>query len=227
VTSSADLTPDAATELRLIRAEITAIRLQVIREQEARERAHVTPATSPPKVQDQQLPGTASGVLLTPERRYRVLKAARTRVHHRAHLGTLSHERISRQRRTTLWLTVFAAARTAVWIVCMALIGVYALGLGGSFIRGFAHLSSLVLWVSLISYYCNASTDAANLMAGIAALFSSDSHAATVAATVSFGADFDAMEADIARLADLQPGEEATELASSIRGRLQAEPGRA
>ena len=33
-----DLEPDAAAELRLIRAEITAIRLQVIREQEAREK---------------------------------------------------------------------------------------------------------------------------------------------------------------------------------------------
>jgi len=220
--TGAELSADAATELRLIRAEITAIRLQVIREQEARERAHVTPATSPPKVQDQQLPGTASGVLLTPERRYRVLKAPRTRIHHRAHLGVMSHTAISRQRRTALWLTIFAGARCLAWLACMAFIGLYELGVGGGFITEFARLSATVLWVSVISYYCNAATEGAALTAGLAALFSSDSHAATV----SLGADFDAMEADIARLADLQPGAEASELADGIRGRLQAASGR-
>ena len=80
--------------------------------------------------------------------------------------------------------------------------------------------------MSVISYYCNFSTDLANFTAGLAALFSSDSHAATVAATVSLDADFDTMETDIARLADLQPGAEASELAAGIRGRLQAASGR-
>jgi len=212
--------PDTAAELRLIRKELGAIRRQVVREQEAREQLTRELAPPPPRV---MVPRPAP----VPQRHYRVMASLRGRIHRRAHLGTLSHERIGRQRRAALWLTIFAACRTAAWLVCMALIGVYALGIGGAFIKGFAHLSSLVLWVSLISYYCNASTDAANLMAGIAALFSSDSHAATVAATVSFGADFAEMEADIARLADLQPGEEATELATAIRRRLQAEPGRA
>lgn len=215
------LDQDAAAELRLIRAEMTAIRQQVIREQVAREA--IPPP--PPWVRNQWMPGVHDHHLMLPERHYRVMKAVRTRVHRRAHLGTLTRDHISRQRRAALWLTIFAAARTAAWVVCMALIGVYALGLGGGFIRGFAHLSSLVLWVSLISYYCNASTDAANLMAGIAALFSSDTHAATVAASVSAGADFASLEADIARLADLQPGSEASELAAAIRARLQAASG--
>ena len=209
--------PDTAAELRLIRKELGAIRRQVVREQEAREA--VRPAPSPPRV-------LAPRPAPVPQRHYRVMASLRSRIHHRAHLGTLSHERISRQRRAALWLTLFAGSRTLAWVVCMAFIGLYEIGLGGSFITGFAHLSSLVLWVSVISYYCNASTDLANFTAGLAALFSSDSHAATVAASVSFGADFEAMEADIARLADLQPGEEATELATAIRRRLQAEPGR-
>jgi len=225
--TGAELSPDAATELRLIRAEITAIRLQVIREQEARERAHVTPATSSPKVQDQQLPGAASGVLLTPERRYRVLKAARTRVHHRAHLGSMSHKRISGQRRLAIWLSAGAAIRTLIWITAMGLIVAHWAGAGGSFLHWFTSLSATVIFVTFISFYCNAATDLAGFTASIAALFSADSHAAVVSTGQTLQADMEELQADVERLAGLTPGAEATELASSIRGRLQAEPGRA
>jgi F420-0:gamma-glutamyl ligase len=38
---------------------------------------------------------------------------------------------------------------------------------------------------------------------------------------VTVTAEFAALEGDIARLADLQPGDEATALASSIRARLE------
>jgi len=210
--------PDTAAELRLIRKELGAIRRQVVREQEAREAVRPAPPPPPRVLTPRPVP--------VPQRHYRVMASLRSSIHRRAHLGVMSHSAISRQRRTALYLTLFAGSRTLAWVVCMAFIGLYEIGLGGSFITGFAHLSSLVLWVSVISYYCNASTDLANFTAGLAALFSSDSHAATVAASVSFGADFEAMEADIARLADLQPGEEATELATAIRRRLQAEPGR-
>ena len=216
--------PDTATELRLIRKDIAAIRRQVVKEQEAREqltreREHaVLPLlAAPPRVLNPHP---------VPQRHYRALGALRGRIHRRSHLGTLSHERISRQRRAALWLTIFAGARTLAWLVCMAFIGLYELGIGGGFIGGFARLSSLVLWVSVISYYCNASTDLANFTAGLAALFSSDTHAATVAASASFGADFASLEDDIARLADLQPGTEASELSDAIRHRLQVESGR-
>jgi hypothetical protein len=201
-----DLNPDVAAELRLLRAEIAALRAG-------------PPAPGLPPRRS-WVPVMSAGHLILPDRHYRLMASLRRRLHHRAHLGSLTHEHISKQRRAALWLTIFAGCRTLAWIACMAFIGVYALGLGGSFIRGFAHLSSLVLWVSVISYYCNASTDAANLMAGIAALFSSDSHAAIMATGIVLSADLGSLEADVARLADLQPGPEATALAAGIRVRL-------
>jgi len=211
--------PDAAAELRLIRSEITAIRQQVIREQVTRERAareHTIPAA----------PAPSPAPHLIPPRHYRVMGTLRGRIHRRAHLGTLTHEKISRQRRAALYLTFFAGIRCLAWLACMAFIGLHEIGIGGGFIGGFARLSGLVVWVSVISYYCNASTDLANFTAGLAALFSSDTHAATVAASASFGADFASLEDDIARLADLQPGTEASELSDAIRHRLQVESGR-
>lgn len=141
-------------------------------------------------------------------------------VHRRARRGPASHQHVSSQRRTALWLTIFALVRTVAWIVCMLIICVHWTGVGGPFIHSFISMSSSVLFVTFISFYCNASTDAANLMAGISALFSADSHAATIAAGNSLSADFTAVESDIARLADLQPGPEATALAAEIRQRL-------
>ena len=206
--------PDTAAELRLIRKELGAIRRQVVREQEAREAVRPAPPPPPRVLTPRPVP--------VPQRHYRVMASLRSSIHRRAHLGVMSHSAISRQRRTALYLTLFAGVRCMVWLACMAFIGLYELGVGGGFITEFARLSATVLWVSVISYYCNAATEGAALTAGLAALFSSDSHAATV----SLGADFDAMEADIARLADLQPGAEASELADGIRGRLQAASGR-
>ena len=144
-------------------------------------------------------------------------------VHHRSHHGPSSHAAVSKQRRAALWMTVFAAVRTFAWLVCMLIILVHYAGVGGSFIHAFISTSSSVLFVTLISFYCNASTDAANLMAGMAALFSSDSHAAVIAGNTSMSADFTSLEADVARLADLQPGPQATALAGEIRRKLGGE----
>lgn len=119
-----------------------------------------------------------------------------------------------------MWLTVFSAVRTFAWILCMLVIVAHWLGAGGPFIRSFITLSGSVVFVTFISFYCNAATDAANLMAGIAALFSADSHHDAEAARMALGTDFGALEADVARLADLQPGDEATALAAQIRRRL-------
>lgn len=143
-------------------------------------------------------------------------------VRKRAHNGPVSHAHVSRQRRAALWMTIFAAVRTVAWIICMLLIAAHWLGAGGSFLRGFISLSGSVVFVTFISFYCNASTDAANLMAGIAALFSADSHATALAGNATVSADFTSLESDIARLADLQPGPEATALAGEIRQRLAA-----
>ena len=146
-------------------------------------------------------------------------------VHRRAHLRTLSHAHISKQRRTALWLTIFSAVRTVAWLICMLLIAIYEAGWHSSFLHGFVHLSSLVVWVSFISYYCNASTDGANLMAGIAALFSADSHAAAVSTSTAVSVDYRQVEADIARLAGLQPGPDAQALSAEICRRLTAPEG--
>ena len=204
---------DTAAELRLIRAEMTAIRRQVIREQVAREQQ----TAAQPYLRPARLPGPP----VLPERHYRVARALRHRLHKRAHAGPQTHAKISSQRRLALWLTGFAGMRTFVWVVAMALIIAHWCGLDGGFLHWFTSLSATVIFVTFISFYCNASTDAANMVAGFAALFSADSHAAAVATRVTVTAEFAALEGDIARLADLQPGDEATALSASIRARLE------
>ena len=139
---------------------------------------------------------------------------------HRRAAAALTHDHVRGQRRVALWLTVFAAVRTAVWLLAMVIIIIHWLGAGGSFIHAFIDVSSTVLFVTFISFYCNASTDAANLTAGLAALFSADSHHATTAVRVALERDTAVIEEDIRRLAALQPGTEAEELAASISDRL-------
>jgi hypothetical protein len=139
---------------------------------------------------------------------------------HRRAAAALTHDHVRGQRRVALWLTVFAAVRTAVWLLAMVIIIIHWLGAGGSFVHAFIDVSSTVLFVTFISFYCNASTDAANLTAGLAALFSADSHHATTAARAALERDTAAIEEDIRRLAALQPGTEAEDLARSISERL-------
>lgn len=160
------------------------------------------------------------------ERRRRAADLLRLRawVHHRSAAAGLGREHVSRQRAAALWLTAFSAVRTLAWLACMLVIVVHWMGAGGSFIHAFTALSSSVLFVTFISFYCNASTDAANFTAGLAALFSADSHGAAEAARLVAERDFAAIEGDIARLADTDPGQEAQELADQIRARIRAAP---
>ena len=145
-------------------------------------------------------------------------------VRHRSRHGPSTHAHVSGQRRTALWLTIFALVRTVAWLVCMLLICVHWTGVGGPFLHGFISLSSSVIFVTFISFYCNASTDAANLMAGMSALFSADSHAAVIAGSKAAASADAELEADIARLAGLQPGPEGSALAAQICARLAAKP---
>jgi ABC-type multidrug transport system fused ATPase/permease subunit len=197
--------PDVAAELRLLRAEIAALR-------------HQDPP--PPGPRPAWLPAVHGGQLILPEQHYRLLRAVRSRIFRRSAAGALPHAVISKQRRLALWLTIFAAVRTAVWLAAMTLIVAHWLGASGAFLHWFTSLSATVVFVTFISFYCNASTDAANMAAGFAALFSADSHAATVTAGRAAAADIAGVEADIARLADLQPGDEARALAAEIRRKL-------
>jgi hypothetical protein len=135
-------------------------------------------------------------------------------------MPALARGHVHGQRKLALWLTVFAAVRTAAWLAAMLVIVVHWAGGGGTFIHAFISVSSTVLFVTFISFYCNASTDAANLTAGLAALFSADSHSATTETRQLLERDIAAVETDISRLAALQPGDEAEDLARSIRSRL-------
>ena len=161
--------------------------------------------------------------LLLPDRHYRILPALRSRVLRRSATRALPHSHLARQRELAIWLTAFSGIRTFVWLIAMALIVAHWCGAGGGFLHWFTSLSGEVVFVTFISFYCNASTDAANLSASLAALFAADSHVATVTAGTVVAGDLAGIEADIARLADLQPGTEAAELAGSIRGRLAGE----
>lgn len=148
------------------------------------------------------------------------MRGLRRRVHERAHRGPVGHARISGQRRTALWLTVFSAVRTVAWIVCMLVIAAHWLGAGGPFVRSFIAMSGSVVFVTFISFYCNAATDFASLMAGVAAVFSADGHAAVVGGGAALSSDMAELESDVARLAALHPGPEALALAADIRRRL-------
>lgn len=149
----------------------------------------------------------------------------RSWVHHRAHVqGLQGQAHISGQRKLALWLTIFSALRVVVWLAAMVLIIVHWIGVGGPFLHSFIALSGSVVFVTFISFYCNAATDGAALIASIAALFSADSHHDAEAARSALGTDFGELEADIARLADLQPGDEAKALAAEIRRKLGADP---
>ncbi len=200
-----ELNQDAAGELRALRAEIAVLREHVIA-------LHAVP----PHVQHAWLPHLSGGRLVLPVRHYR-LKAW---ISHRSKAGPLPPGHISAQRRFSLWMTAAAGARMGVWVAAMALLVIYAAGLRGGFVLWFVHLSSLVIWVSFISYYCNFATDFAAFLAGTAALFSADTHTSVAVDRTAVVTEVQEAESDIARLADLQPGAEATALAASIRARL-------
>jgi hypothetical protein len=206
--SEQPMSPDAAAQLQLIRAEIAALREQV---------------TRPALPRHAWFPGfDAHGHLVLPERHHWLAGKIRAWLHVRAHAGPQPHTRISRQRRMAIWLTATSAARVIIWVVAMILIILHWTGVTGPVVSWFATLSGTVIFITFISLYCNAATDGASLTAAVAALFSADSHAAAVAAGASMIADLGSLEGDIARLADLSPGAEAAALAASIRGKLTA-----
>jgi len=204
--------PDTAAELRLIRKELGAIRRQVVREQEAREAVRPAPSPPPRVLTPRPVP--------VPQRHYRVMASLRSSIHHRAHLGAMSHKRVSGQRRLALWLTMAAALRTVIWVTAMALIVAHWCGAGGPFLHWFTSLSATVIFVTFISFYCNAATDLAGFTASIAALFSADSHAATITTGQLLQADLDELQADVEHLAGLSPGPEATALSVAIKKKL-------
>ena len=167
------------------------------------------------------LPGMHAGHLVLPERHYRVMKAIRRRLHRRS-ATRLDPGTVNKQRHRSLVLLLFGVIRIIAWTILGAVVGAGLLG-----VSEFAWakvLAESVPFVAMISIYANWATDLDAATAAFAALVASDSHAAVVATGVAITADLGELEGDIARLADLQPGDEATALSTSIRARLAAAP---
>jgi hypothetical protein len=141
-------------------------------------------------------------------------------IHKRARAGPLHHGHVANQRKTALYMTVFSSIRTALWIICMLLIIVIWFGGKDSFLNWFGGLSSKVIFVTFISFYCNAATDFAGTMASMSALFAADSHGSSETNRELMTRDYTEVLSGIARLAELQPGPDASALAAEIRSHL-------
>jgi hypothetical protein len=141
----------------------------------------------------------------------------------RAGVPHLPRDHAHNQRRSSLILLTFGAARIAAWTI-----------LGVCVILGLAHaggfhwaklLAESIPFVVLISIYANWATDLDAATAAFAALVAADSHVASDANRQLLTKDFTALEDDIARLALMNPCPEADDLATSIRTRLSAAAG--
>jgi len=138
----------------------------------------------------------------------------RARLHARAHrTGLDGRQKIGHQRRTALIMVITGLARVICWatLILLYLLGVH-------FTKA---LFTSVAFVALISLYANAATDWGQVAASLAMLTAGDAHHDAEATRVAVGVDFTAVEQDIARLADLQPGPDAKALATEIRAKLQ------
>jgi len=200
-----EVPPDVAAELRLLRAEIAALR-------------------SPPGPWQRRkwLPELSGGRVILPDRHYRTMKAIRRRLHRRATTAVIGPDLINRQRHRALVLLLFAVIRMGVWTVLAGLIGAGLAGAGG--FAWAKMLAEALPFVVMISLYANWATDLDAATAAFAALVASDVHHDVVATGLALAADLDALEADVGRLAGLEPGPEAAGLAADIRRRLAGVP---
>ena len=126
--------------------------------------------------------------------------------------GLHGHRHVDRQRLTAIILIITGLVRVCAWATLIAL---YLLGVPFT-----AHLFASVAFVAVISLYANAATDFGQVCASLAQLTAGDAHHDAEATRIAVGIDYSAIEADIARLAELQPCPEADQLAAEIRRRL-------
>jgi hypothetical protein len=141
-------------------------------------------------------------------------------IHHRSHVNALSASHANGQRRLSLWLLFSSILRVIVWTLLIACVGAGLAHIGGfSWAKA---LAASIPFVALISLYANWATDLGATFAAYAALIASDVHSQVTTTGTMLASDIDAIEADIAHLADLQPGAEAAALADSIRARVKA-----
>lgn len=185
-----DMSPDAANELRLLRAEIAAMRW---------------------------LPVMRDSRLVLPENHYRLMKWLRTRIHRRS-VTALHPVAVDRQRRSALWLLVTTAVRVAAWTILIACVAGGILGIPA--FAWAKHLSASIPFVALISLYANWATDFGAGIAAYAALVAADVHSQLASASAALSADLADIDTDISRLAAMLPGTEAAALAASLSSRL-------
>lgn len=139
------------------------------------------------------------------------LTRLRARAHHH---GLHGHRHISRQRLVALVMVATGLARVTMWIVLLALYGA-----GVPAIRS---LYASVAFVSLLSVGALLLTDWGQVAASLAQLTAADAHHDAESARKEVQIDFVAIEKDVAKLAEMQPGPEGQKLAGAIRERLHA-----
>jgi len=127
-------------------------------------------------------------------------------------------DKIASQHRRSMFLMVTSIIRTCLWVVLGILI---AAGLAGASDFGWAKdLSHSLAFLALVSIYANAATDLDAAIAAFAALVASRGLAVADATRRAVVKDFETLSTDISRLASLDPGPEAAQLAEDIRYRL-------
>jgi hypothetical protein len=130
----------------------------------------------------------------------------------------LSSHDADRQRSRSILLLIFGVIRIGIWTVMAVLIG-----LGLLHVPGFDWsrvLAESLPFVVLISLYANWATDIDAATSAFAALVAADARQASEQAREMLERDFSQLETDIAHLAELDPGEEAEQLARAIRHRF-------
>lgn len=202
-----NLPPDAAAELRWVRAEIAAMR-QLL----------------PPPEQWHRgvwLPEIHEGHLELPERHYRVMNWLRGRIHRRSH-AVVAPAAVNKQRRNSQWLLITGIIRTVFWAL---LLGCVVAGLAR--VLGFEWakaLSASVPFVAVVSLYANLATDGGAAISAYAALVAADVHSQVAVTRSVLTADLAHLHEDVDQLAGLEPGEEATALAASLKAKLAGRP---
>lgn len=129
------------------------------------------------------------------------------------HRGLHGKPHIDKQRRHALIMVRTAQIRCAVWLAML---------LAYPFSHALQHLYALTTFVTLLSVGALLLTDWGQYAASSAELAAGDAHHDAEAARQTVAIDSRALEEDIARLAELQPGPEAAALADEIRSKLSA-----
>ena len=127
------------------------------------------------------------------------------------HRGLHGQKHVDRQRRHAVIMVRTAQVRVAIWLFMMA---------AGPFSHALSRTYSSTTFVTYLSLGALLLTDWGQYAASSAELAAGEAHHDAEATRSSVEVDFRQIDSDIARLADLQPGPQAKQLAEQIRQRL-------